>query len=446
MGSVIGQQWEIYDFEEIKDMVPRRGEIVMVTNTPDHIESIIQLTADGAKDINQLYSEWKNFIALTVASDSTLTGNGTAENPLGVANIGQPGGFATLDGEGKVPATQLPPGGGGTGQGEYTFVVDSDDALRAWADNDPGNDYSRVLIKAGVWTLNTEITTAYHDDPVAAVDISNGRTLSVTGEDGSKLIFNNTSSNSATRFAGIRGKISGTWPRLINPGREFYFDNVSVEVHAYINVDYREYAWAYGFYNCSNLTNCASIAQSYTGNYDDAFGFYNCANLTNCTGSGTGGGTSSGVAAGFLRCSNLSNCSGTGEDIGPGSDSESGGRGFHTCFYLTNCTGMGRSNSYYGSGFYLCSYLANCDGTGEGSNFNYSHGFHGCTNLVNCAGAATFSGIAGGYSFGYCRTGFGCRRSSGGNTLTVFDTCVMDPTGYTTPWGVSAAGGWNNPN
>ena len=61
MGSVvIGQRWEIYPFNIVKDRVPKRGEIVTVTNTPDFETGIVQLTADGNRTVLELYEGWKN--------------------------------------------------------------------------------------------------------------------------------------------------------------------------------------------------------------------------------------------------------------------------------------------------------------------------------------------------------------------------------------------------
>ena len=85
----------------------------------------------------------------------------------------------------------LPVERGGTGA---TFIIDSDAKLQTWANNTAGNDYSRILIKKGGesgrdhWLLNTS--------SAIAIDISTGRTKSVIGESGSKIVINNTGSSS----------------------------------------------------------------------------------------------------------------------------------------------------------------------------------------------------------------------------------------------------------
>ena len=59
MGQVVGQQWEVYGYEKIKNIIPMRGEIVMVTDTPDFGNKLIQLAADGIATVCGLYTEWK---------------------------------------------------------------------------------------------------------------------------------------------------------------------------------------------------------------------------------------------------------------------------------------------------------------------------------------------------------------------------------------------------
>ena len=86
----------------------------------------------------------------------------------------------------------------------FTFVIDSNSALKAWADNAPGNDYKRVLIKKGTYTYSNTI------------DISNGRTKCVVGEPESLIIIN--------AYYGIIGKVTGTYPNLVNPGRDYFLE------------------------------------------------------------------------------------------------------------------------------------------------------------------------------------------------------------------------------
>ncbi len=123
----------------------------------------------------------------------------------------------------------------------------------------------------------------------------------------------------------------------------------------------------YGFYNCTNLTNCTGTGTG-TGTGGSGYGFRNCTNLTNCTGTGTGAGT---YGYGFYYCTNLTNCTGTGTGAP--------GYGFSNCTNLTNCTGTGTGE--YGYGFSNCTNLTNCTGTGTG---DIGFGFYNITYASNC--------------------------------------------------------------
>jgi hypothetical protein len=174
---------------------------------------------------------------------------------------------------------------------QFTFVIDSDADLAAWATNAPGNDYSRILIKAGTWTYNAPASNGGSlSAPLTAIDISDGRTLSVLGESGSLIVINHQST-ATTHFCGIKGKI--------NAENYCFFKNVQVQLSQNNNSGNSN---GYGFYNCNNLTNCTGTVTGTgtTGYTVIGYGFYNCNNLTNCTGTGTGTTGSSGYA--FHTC------------------------------------------------------------------------------------------------------------------------------------------------
>jgi hypothetical protein len=62
MDRVIGQRWEIYDFEKVKNEIIKKGEKVIIKGTPDDFkEAVIELISP-AKDckIKDLYNDWKN--------------------------------------------------------------------------------------------------------------------------------------------------------------------------------------------------------------------------------------------------------------------------------------------------------------------------------------------------------------------------------------------------
>jgi len=51
MAQVIGQRWEVLNYVARKNVIPKKGEAVVVKNTPDFGDSIIMLIADGTKSI-----------------------------------------------------------------------------------------------------------------------------------------------------------------------------------------------------------------------------------------------------------------------------------------------------------------------------------------------------------------------------------------------------------
>jgi len=86
---------------------------------------------------------------------------------------------------------------------EYTYLVDSDDALRAWANNE-GDNFTHVHIAAGTYTMYTQLEGGTADNPLAAIDLTNTQTRRVTGAAGSKLFFINTIRGF---FAALRGRL-----------------------------------------------------------------------------------------------------------------------------------------------------------------------------------------------------------------------------------------------
>jgi len=61
MSRVIGQRWEIYDYNKEKNTLLKRGEKVLVKNTPDYGESVIELVSNTKdRSIESLYLDWKN--------------------------------------------------------------------------------------------------------------------------------------------------------------------------------------------------------------------------------------------------------------------------------------------------------------------------------------------------------------------------------------------------
>lgn len=221
-------------------------------------------------------------------------------------------------------------GGSAANSVNFTYVVDSDQALLDWAKNVDGNDYTSVLIRKGEWTTTT------------GVNLTITGTKVVVGEAGSKLVF--------TPTAGINCLAYSTTPNT----SDYYMNGVYVEGVS-VTVCFR---------NCANLTNCMGVGVT------RGDGFIDCLNLTNCT--AVAYGNVNGNA--FNSCENLTNCKGT-------ATGGNNGYGFQNCNNLTNCEGVGKG-SYMPAGFRNCVSLTNCKGTGEGGTNGY--GFQGCTLVSKC--------------------------------------------------------------
>lgn len=182
---------------------------------------------------------------------------------------------------------------------EYTFIVDSDEALAAWANNAVGNDYSHVFIKKGTWTSNKE------------VNLTNAGTKVVVGQAGSLLAF-----SSQWGFSyNIRPTTTDYWMFGVNVSSA----NLSL---TYSNC----------FNRCFNLTNCTGSSKS-NGN---AYAFLDCVLLTNCCGTGE----APDYCAGFYTCKRLLNCIGGG--IGTGTK-----WGYYTCKVMIMCWVSGSYSTPY---------------------------------------------------------------------------------------------------
>lgn len=217
----------------------------------------------------------------------------------------------------------------------FTYVVDSDQALKDWADNIAGNDYSCVLIKKGTW--NCEI----------GINLSVTRTKVVIGEVDSKLIFNS-------------GK--GLYYDELPDDALYFMQNIFVEIKSSVASDD-----TIPFYKCVNLSNCKSIVSSSNGT---GRAFSECRNLINCYGEGYGlnGGS------GFYNCHSLTNCYGIAI-----TEAELNQCGFMGCYNLVNCRGEG-----YQRGFSGCSTMYGCRGYGANG-----YGFYSCTAISWCRALKT---------------------------------------------------------
>jgi hypothetical protein len=351
---------------------------------------------------------------------------------------------------------------------DFTYIVDSDEALADWANNTAGNDYSHVLIKKGTWTSNKEINLT--DAGTKVVVGEAGGLLSFTSVNG--LVYNSLPATNDYRMMGVNvvvdnygssfkycinltncygsgqmvfayctnltNCISHTNPYNQNSMYSFFYCKKLTNCYS-SNSNSIHYCFhhcddlvnctgssKYCFYQCTNLSNCTGGSS-----FDNSHCFSHCTNLTNCT-------CSSSTGYGFSNCKKLTNCTG----------SDNNGDCFASCISLTNCIGGNNcsdgfngcsdlanctvSTSRIGSvGFRNCTNLTNCAGTGVNT------GFQTCVNLINCRGCGTSNT---GHAFYQCTILFGCYPGS--SSVNMYTGCYMDKE-QTVPVANTAAGGYN---
>ena len=199
----------------------------------------------------------------------------------------------------------------------YTYTIDSNGTFSNWVNNVEGNDYTRILIKAGTYTIANKTLL-----------LSKVGTKSITGEGGAKLIFDGCSKDSVYAIVG-----SGD-SQLPS---EYFIENVHVTFNATENAS-AEYSV---FKGCSDLVNVkAELVRQGTGG-QATIGFNNCHRLTNCSSKVLVQDTTNGQACGFYQCHCVSS---SHAYIGPGKSRI----GFTECSDVSSCSVDGSSESSTG--------------------------------------------------------------------------------------------------
>lgn len=178
---------------------------------------------------------------------------------------------------------------------QFTFVIDSDESLSEWANNDrsKGQDYTSVLIKKGEWhcTIPEKGTVDNKGDVinVAYIDILAVGTQYIYGESGSKLILESpytvpvyTVGQSMYMVYGLAGYNiadgTGVTADDIAMLRRFRMCNVNIECTG-------ESHYFAGCVMLFNLFNCNVDMVSGGGYPISTVGYEQCYNITCCSGS-----------------------------------------------------------------------------------------------------------------------------------------------------------------
>jgi hypothetical protein len=397
-----------------------------------------------------------NDLFVNKANQSALAGKANATD-IGVLNLLDTHNKSTI--VGAINELVAGGSGGGSGNETFTFVIDSDDALAAWAENTPGGDYSSVYIKSGTWQYTKHIFGSIPGDaesPVPVIDLNASGTKLVCGEKDSLLSFTVQTNHSGVYAAGLFGlgwdcRIYGAAVEMIPSGSAAF--RLSGFSHCNNLINCKASVTGFfgaGFSHCDNLISCEGFSEgeaafwecnnlscctgscSNTTNTADACAYFNCQNLVNCYGLADASDT---VAYAFGNCDKLVNCKGEANSA----NSES--YGFYTCTNLLNCEGQ--SSAAYGSyGFFYCQDLTNCTGMAAANNGYFGVGFYYCNNLSHCSGAATSSHITISFAFCECIKGFGNRPIENFQGYQSFMSCCMNQETYY-PWEDTAEGGYN---
>ena len=266
-------------------------------------------------------------------------------------------------------------------QAVITFVVDSDEALAHWVNNDAGFDYTAVLIKAGTWSSSTSISYRTYDGSGSrvGVNLSKTKTKIVIGETGSKLYFF-VPENSSTTIWGLAYEY-GDFRKATDT--EYYMENVTVHSHgshAYTATD------TDCFVGCCNLKNCTAISEN--GYEGDCYNL--CYNLFQCKGEIT----CSRIAYAFSSSGNLMQCYAHAEVLETDRNVIGGcSRGFKDCKILYACYGSAVVNpaSYGGYGFTDCLGVSHCGKYEECTTATFSKSYYTtekkdgyeCANTIN---------------------------------------------------------------
>lgn len=257
----------------------------------------------------------------------------------------------------------------------YTFVVNSDEALLAWANAEAGNDYTHVLIKSGTWNMSKP----------EGINLTTAGTLTVTGEPGNKIV----------NIATFDGTVYGLTADAIA-----YTDMHITGVHMHV-----EQHW----------TSTTVVVKR------EVCCFANLRNLTDCYATGNTKYLVSGsnYVHGFKNCEQLSNC--TSAALEASLTGNAFFAGFTDCKVLASCYVYANINFFGLYGFYNCEQVSACYAYLSAGNANHVMGFTSCTNV--CASAAYLRASSTATGMYQCKCVDSCTIDAAATTARAYDAC-----------------------
>lgn len=290
---------------------------------------------------------------------------------------------------------------------KYDYIVDSAAKLAALNNNETA---IHVLIKHGVWSVNTQI--GIH---------ANCKTI--TGEPGSKIEINHPAGEGT-----LAAPISALY--LIDRNSSLKITNVTAEIK--VSSTQKYFAVFNGFpamEHCVAINNPTITETSIVR----SSGFINCLNLIDCQAQCTAiwaSGATIPLIKGFSSCENLNGCLAVVSGATyPENESYISLDGFDHCKFLTNSEANVENTQYKGhlNGFSYCDHLNNCRGRalGAGTGSGVRLAFEKCNYLTNCLGESSGNANSSttGVPFRYCNNITQCHSIANCNSNPGFSQC-----------------------
>lgn len=186
----------------------------------------------------------------------------------------------------------------------FTYVVDSDAALKAWSNNTAGNDYTSVLIRKGEWTLNFTTQTASN---LYAINLTTTGTKVIVGEVGSRIVIQRTAP-ATSNYRRLYSLYYSSTPT----SDDYFIHNLTLGCTLTTTISgSSQWAACYGLDNCRNVSNCKVVAtvNELSAAAGNCYAISNCINVHQSLATSVGNATSlAGTVYGIGGCVGVEEC------------------------------------------------------------------------------------------------------------------------------------------